>query len=183
MSDANPTTEILPKWKRGDEITADRLNSLVNYVVQASRGINPPKQRGGRGDAVPSVARFKITAVHLDYLECHTWDGINEGEVPIYVARPVRLRASETSRTFSGGTVTYSQPANPETATGLTRTATIGGTDEAQTVVPEYVVGDEIYAVQNMGGGTGVTISSNGEKIPVLWLDMNIDGRAWAKSA
>ena len=174
------TTPVPGRWVKGQPITADRLNEVVAYVAQALRGVGVPRQINPNAAAAsPEVRRFKVSAIKPDYLECNTWDGVNTGTATVYVARPPRLRASEESRTFSGGTVTYSAVS----ATGATRTATVSGDDEPQVVVPEYVVGDEIFAVRNVTGKTGVVRTVNGDEIPVDWLDMNVDGRAWAKSA
>lgn len=80
----------------------------------------------------------------------------------VTVSKPPLLRNSVSSR--DGIDFTY-------TGTDQ-RTADDGATTEDQVVVPGYLVGDTIYAVSVPRGADGIS-----------WLDLNVDARAWAKSA
>jgi hypothetical protein len=62
----------------------------------------------------------------------------------------------------------------------VTRTADDGATTETQVIVPAYVVDDVIYAMRGIEGGTNVIDDQNES---VEWIDLNLDGRAWAKEA
>ena len=143
------------------------------------RGVKSPHQVNP--DSVsnaPEIRRFKIAEIKPDYMQCTQWDGVKDGPVT-YVAKPFLLRASVKSRSFSGGIIAFSAV----TSNGGQRLATLGAVAETQVIVPEYVVGDEIIAVRNVKGKTGVTRPEAGEVKEVIWLDMNTDARAWAKKS
>jgi|JI9StandDraft_2_1071091.scaffolds.fasta_scaffold279821_2 hypothetical protein len=166
-------------WRRGQSLTAKRLDEPGAALRQILRGVASPRQIDPAGASLASeVRRFKITEVAHDYLQCVTWDGVTEGAVT-YVAKPFLLRASALEREFSGGTLEFSNI----TTSGGERTATLGATVENQVVVPEYFAGDEITAIRNVKGKTGVTREEAGETKDIEWLDLNLDARAWAKEA
>lgn len=110
--------------------------------------------------------QFKIVSIGADHLVCHAYDGTTEGAVIFFIAKPWLLRRSLTA--WNGMTFTYSSD--------QARTATLGASTESQVVVPAYVAGDVIYALGNVIGGNSVVTAS-----PVNWVDVNADGRAWAK--
>jgi hypothetical protein len=61
------------------------------------------------------------------------------------------------------------------------RTATNADDDEeAQIIVPAYEVDDIIIGFTGIRGGTNI---SDDNDDPVIWMDLNIDGRMWAKDA
>ena len=63
----------------------------------------------------------------------------------------------------------------------IQRTASATGEDdETQVIVPAYVIGDIIVAMQNIVGGNGVK-DRDGKAL--RWMDLNVDARAWAKQA
>lgn len=173
MSDAIP----LPRrWGKKEPLAARKLNEPVDAVRRLVTGVPPIQQRAAAAAAtVPEVRQFKIGEILPDYLVCLPWDGTTLGAAVTYVARPPTLRASATSRNG----VTFSA-VNDD---GTQRTATAGADSETQVIIPSYLVGDVIYAVRNVRGGLGVSRSAGGEEKPVAWLDMNVDGRQWAKEA
>ena len=63
----------------------------------------------------------------------------------------------------------------------VTRDARLQGAvrSEPQLVIPSYVRDDEITAARNIVGGSGVEVGG----AEIVWLDLNVDGRAWAKKA
>lgn len=169
------------RWRRGERVTAAKLEQPGALVRELVQGIAAPQQRPRplKG-TVPEVRRLVVAAIAPDYLTCYAFDGLTTGDAPLYVARPPRLRGSEAARTFAGGTVSYSGV----NATGTARTATLpDDSTESQVIVPEYVVGDELFAVRNLAGGTGVTRTAGGASHAVEWLDLNVDARAWAVAA
>ena len=64
--------------------------------------------------------------------------------------------------------------------TGQERGASKGNVEETQAVVPAYVVGDEIYAVKLLPQQTGIKVKDGTNSYETVWLDLNLDGRAWA---
>lgn len=159
------TAPKLDRWKRGDPLEAKHLDQprkAIEVLLQGVQGIV-----GTKGVGSTIVARFKIATISGDYLACYRIDGTGAvSTATINIARPKLLRNSMTSR----GSATYSYSGTDE------REATVGGDTEDQVVVPAYLADDEIYAVRAPRGGTGVSDAP-------LWLDMNVDARAWAKAA
>lgn len=115
------------------------------------------------------VSQYRVKSVQGDYCTCRTWDGTTEGSTDVYVAKPYKLRNSITSATIDGVSVSYSYTST------VARTATISSTDEDQVIVPRYLSNDLIYAVTS--NYTGVSVSGT----PLTLIDINADGRAWAK--
>lgn len=123
------------------------------------------------GSGVPT-ARFKVQSVHTDYLTCRTYDGTTTGTEDINVAMPWDLRRTPFhGLTVNGITYTYSSD--------IQRSATNGTTTETHVITPPYFTNCEIWAFRAVGGGTSVTVSSDG----LVWQDMNVSGRAWAVKA
>jgi len=123
----------------------------------------------GGGASGSKAKQFKIKSVSSsDYLMCHSYDGVTEGQEDVYVAKPWFLRGNLTWNGKSRLGVSYS-------ATGpQVRIATKGTVSETQIVIPHYAVDDIIYAAN---AETGVS-TADGKAI--TWIDLNIDGRMWA---
>jgi hypothetical protein len=164
----------LRRWSRGDPLKADRLNEMVEAVNHGRQVAPPPKQVIPAPTGRPQ--QFVITGVDGDYVTAHTLRDGHEGAQTIYIAKPYLLRRTPfDGLSRSGITYTYSSH--------VTRQADDGSSTEDQVVVPGYVAGDVIYAVRPIGG-TGVTRpDGSGGTYDVTWLDLNCDGRAWAKAA
>ena len=56
----------------------------------------------------------------------------------------------------------------------------MAGDDETQVVVPAYALDDLVLGGKDIAGGTGTRDFKNN---PIIWMDLNIDARAWAKEA
>jgi hypothetical protein len=121
-------------------------------------------------DIGSTVQQFRFKSINSDYLTCRTYDAITgEGGIDIYIAKPFKLR-NPASEVIDGVTVSYSS------YSGQTRLASDGvNPDETQVINPRYLVDDLIYAVTV--DHTGVTVSS----VELVLIDINTDGRAWAK--
>ena len=141
----------------------DKRVAVLAFIQQTSNALLVARPRPWAEAMV-----HEIVAIQGDYLECRrVWRGTDRGIEPVYVARPARLRTSETSR--DGVTYVYTD--------NQTRTASKSGeTDETQIVTPGYLVGDFIEVTVSRGV-TGVTIVDEQRGRPI---DNNVDGRAWA---
>ena len=121
--------------------------------------------------------QFKVTAISNDTITCRAWDGTNNGETDIVVAKPYRLRKTPwdgvtVSYDFNG--TIYSIAYSYLTTSGFrTAQVTVGTTQttESQAIIPIYKVGEIIYATEPDGGTDLASVS---------WLDLNVDARAWA---
>ena len=192
----------LKKWRPGSEITAKRLDSLRGSILKDIRGTSGLNGLGtqvtytgshitiGNNDnrflATPIFQRFRVVAFNDDYLECHTWipnlddnDG-EEGTERVFIAKPYLLRQTP----FDGESIVYpSKTISYTYANQGERTATSGGDEEDQVLIPEYFVDDEIIAIRHIIGSTGVIADT--ETPPATtgmeWEDMNTAGRFWAR--
>lgn len=118
------------------------------------------------------IRQFKVVSVGLDYLTCHTWDGITEGGASIIVLRPYLLRSTPFDGLVREGvSYHYLSP--------TLREATYNGTTETQVISPTYLVGDLIYGVGLVRGGIDGGSGWN-SSLQRNWLDLNVDARAWA---
>lgn len=194
--------ETLHTWKRGDQISSVRLNQIRDAVLKSIRGgvgldglgINVTfsgdrltiQDNSKRFVQSVLVRRLRVKEVKDDYLRCFSWtpntddnDG-EEGDKDIFVAKPYLLRKTP----FDGESIVYpSKTISYTYASQGERTATSGADSETQVLIPEYFVDDEILAIRNIIGSTGVVAS---EETPagttdIGWEDMNTAGRFWAK--
>jgi hypothetical protein len=162
------------RWKRGDKLTASRLNEPIDRVIAASGAGLPADVRAGQNAGV-TFQQFAVQSVEGDYLVCHaiTLDADGEqaeGTQDIYVAKPWLLRTSITERTTSDGVIMYTYASHVE------RTAILDAETETQRITPDYAVGDLILAVRGIVGGTQVQVDG----VPLQYMD--ITPRAWAKT-
>ncbi len=124
--------------------------------------------------------RALITAVHGDYYDC-TIDG-----EPVQVAKPWRLRRNpfngnsvsfvdEQARAYSVG-YTYDGASDDDPSVRRTVQITSSGTDtfsETQVVIPRIKTSFDYIDVMTSENGTGVS--------GIDMIDLNTDGRAWAR--
>lgn len=175
---ALPVQIKLPEdWQRGQRITALRLQQPVDAIRALVGIVRPPQQVRERSAAVPPVvALFRIESVAADHLVCRRWDDLaGAGAEDVLVAKSYLLRRTPfDGKTRDGITYTYT--------TDIEREATEGADSETQVVVPLYVAGDVIAAASPVSGHfLQPTVAGLPTTVP--WLDLNLDGRAWAKKA
>ncbi|MDL5054141.1 hypothetical protein QQ056_11370 [Oscillatoria laete-virens NRMC-F 0139] len=112
------------------------------------------------------IIRMRVVSVHNNHLLCTRWIGVGWSSIQEKVAKPFLLRASITTR--NGINYTFTDP--------FTRNATQASNTETQVIVPSYVANhDEIFAVSISHTG----VIDSGRELTLM--DLNIDGRAWAK--
>ena len=129
----------------------------------------------GSGGGTPiSVSMYRIKSFQGDYMTCRSWNGSSEGATDIYIAKPVKLRNSATAATIDGGAVTYSYDSS--TLQRVAASATYGS--EIHYIVPRYNVNDVIHAVDS---ATGVSFTVSSVVTVVSKIDLNVDGRVWAR--
>ncbi len=161
---------LLTPWTAGEPLDHRKLNQSVKALQALTKGVRPPSQivpKAGEA-AVVSIQQFKIESIAGDYLVCNPWNGIEATASQFLIAKPPELRRSRVS--WNGLTFTY--------VDDQSRVADDGSETEDQVVVPLYVVGDVIYGLKGITGGTGVELEDGSA---VDWLDQNVAGRAWAK--
>ena len=154
--------------------TADVKISDQNAVITL------PVMSAGTGTEGASISQFKIVSDGGDYWNCKTWDGTTLGTDITKVAKPYKLRAGTgkiASEAIRGITYTYTYTA--VTVSGVTGyyTRAVSGSDgsaETDYMIPDPLANDIIYAA-SFATTTPSTLSD------VEWIDLNVDGRAWAK--
>ena len=177
--------ETIDRWRKKEAITAEKLNRQVEATNYLLGGAALPSQvrRGGRGRAGMQIQLFEVIELGLDHVKCYSLDGAanTTSDIVTRVALPYLLRKS----LFDGETrngITYEYD---ETDIYTKRVATDSESNtETQVIVPSYVEFDLIFAASSVAGGTYAWYEDdNGVDQPITWLDLNLDGRAWAKEA
>lgn len=152
-------------------------NSSTVKVKKGTKGYSwHVRQRKGTASAPVVPKRYKLVTVKGDYLICTLWAGGDQ----LFIAKPPKLRMSVTTETLDGIVTAYSVGAFAGTQYQFTRriaTPSTGGA-EIQVIVPRYLVGDEIWAIDV--GDTGELPPIPGSDDTSL-LDLNIDARAWTR--
>ena len=176
MPDARNTESraiSLPKFSPREPITADNLQTLSRAIRANSRGVNSHRRVLPDLGWANATYQFIITANdNANYLTCQLWDS-EKGEadgVDVRVSKPYLNQAATLNGYTDANGVSY-------TFTGidaLTALDTGSSVSEDWVITLPYVVGDLIYAVGNVRGGI-----DNAED-DVDFIDLNIDGRAWA---
>lgn len=141
---------------------------------QTTRGICsiPTAKPGPRATPGVTVKQYRFRSMQGDYIVCRTFDNNAEGTTDVLIAKPFKLRFSITGVVIDGSNISY---ASYSTANQI-RTATSVAGSEIQVIVPRYVVSDLIYGITV--DHTGVVVGQVGE---LKVMDLNADGRAWAK--
>jgi hypothetical protein len=175
LGGGNPLVPWLNRLKRA--IKKRTLLSGLGYKVKYSESgtvLEILPGSGGRPSPISPIKRFRLIALRGDYSLCRTWDGINLGSDYVFVARPPKLRRSISAETIGGNVIsyTYSGPTS--------RIAAFSTFSENQIVIPWHLGLDEIYAAKPDGGTGVVTVAPETVDEPVEWIDLNVDGRAWA---
>ena len=152
-------------------LTEGQISRINKAVVDFETNLTP-KDRHKRGLNVTGsiVRQFRVKSVGNDHITCRTWDGTTEGDTDVKVAKPYLLRRTPfDGETRDGITCTYSSACE--------RQASDGVDTEDQVIVDSYIADDIIYAIRVIVGGTDTTVSDE----DIMWLDLNVDGRYWAK--
>jgi len=176
--------ERVPPFRPGTPLSA--LRQPLNRLVETANSTVPAPGPAATGQRLPTqlhrIVQMRVLQVGGDWLLCEEWDGVTAG-ARHYVAKPYKLRRTPfESRRINGLEYSYTT----DTERVADGDPWDGSNQETQVVVPAWAVadgasgygGDLIYAVDDPAGGTAVT---DPDSNPVTWLDLNLDGRAWAK--
>lgn len=123
------------------------------------------------------MKQFKIKKEEDDHLECVFFNGEDEGENEINIAKPFALRKTPfADKTVFGYTYTYDL--NPRTDERLAT-----GKDDFvgfQYLFPLYNIDTVIWAIHGIVGGfDGAEELEDVDGKPIIWVDANLDGRNW----
>jgi hypothetical protein len=123
-------------------------------------------QAGGSGQS------FLLKTVSDDYVEGVTWDGENEGEDLIKIAKPWMLRCSLASSSYMNETHNYTYAAGPD-GLNLIRTDDDGTKSEQQMVTPAWRV-DEVIKATSMAADIKV------DAVRLSWV-LDTSHRQWSR--
>ncbi len=192
---------LFDQWSHENQTNALKINDSSGMKVsRTTRGfiLQPKRVPGGSPATSITVKRLSFKQSLGDYFLATE---LSTGTV-YQVAKPYKLRNSIGFEIIYGSRINFSYPHNPaggglsaDTLAYLYRKAVLS-TDNTRTenqgIVPQYLpattapvhAADVLYAVQ-MSSGTGVVsdpldvLSNPGT--PIVWLDLNVDGRAWTR--
>lgn len=174
------------------------FNRLIDYVREISptggRNIRLTRTLNGTLTAAEAttkgtdgeVRQYLLKSIENDFYTCRSWNGTTEGESDIFIARPFGHRYSN----FHGRTIAYNSDGDSFSATydytsATKRTKTVAGVAETQVLVPYFKNDfDLIYAVrvkEPITVGAAYTPLTDPNDVPIRLLDLNVEGRAWAK--
>lgn len=176
------------------------LNKVIDFTreiaVTSVRNIQKTRTLNGTllvseaiaQDTGAKIQQLLLKSIENDFYTCRSWDGETEGDTDIFVARPFGHRYTN----FHGQSIAWSSDGDSFTATydyisATKRTKTINGTAETQVLIPYFKSDfDLIYAITvkepiTIRSGTGYTRLLDPNDRPIKLLDLNVEGRAWAK--
>ncbi len=156
---------------------AAKLSEMASAVNRNSALLDPPSKVDRL--LIPVVRMFKLKGSTLedwDYVHGNTWDGTTRGSDDIRILKPWFLRG-----TFWNDRVSARVGIRYEQFDDAKRTASKSGEDdETQWIIPSYEINDVIFAISNVYGGFETQTVDPASK-DALWMDLNVDGRMWAK--
>lgn len=177
------TSEQLKEYQVGDVLSASRLNRPIKAINRllgnVPRGQQVIRTSAPSAPAGTTITQFRFKQLVTDAFFARTWNGEEEGEESIEIALPYQLRKTPFDGMLIDG-IRYAY------GTAVSRrTANLGFQRfENQVIIPRYRRDDLIYAVRGAIGGTSVTRSNPEDPeepdVTIPWLDLNVDGRAWA---
>lgn len=150
------------------------FNMLGDAIRRNTAGLNSIRQSSPLIAQTLPIQLIITNNADGDFITCATWDGSNQGTEDILVAKPYLLQQS----TLDGQTDTNGIAYVFTGIDALTATQSSTSTVENWEVTMDYNVGDLIYAIGNIEGGID-DADSDGNQLQ--WIDLNIDGRGWAK--
>lgn len=170
MGKKNNYTGLTP-WVKGDKLQAAHWQEIVT-LLNRLQGILPGFVFNNPGINPLSARMFKVVELAEDIIICHTWDGAEEGEDDIAVARPYLLRKTPFDGQSRGDFSFVYEREDKRVSTNLEDET------EDQILVDSYDEGEVIFALNGIQGGTDLL--DDNEEV-VQWVDMNFDGRYWAQ--
>ena len=171
-SNSEARKDVIPFVRVGNPLSAKQWNQLAKAIRDPLRGINGSSQTD-YGEFPLAISQFVIIADdHGDFLTCCAWDSVSQtaGNDLVPVGKPYLLMQSTLDGKTDSNGIAYTFT----DIDALTAVQSSTSTTENWEITQDYNIGDLIYAVGNPEGGieAGNTFQ---------WIDLNVDGRGWAK--
>ena len=142
-----------------------QIGELAAQVDRINRALSKLPGREPRGVRPP--VRCRVISEHNDYLVCQSWNGVVQGTIDLYVAKPRELRHDVDL--YDGITTLSTDDVNQIEVSD-------GTTTETWMVTLPYKLGTgEVLAEHR---ASGVFIGDD----ELLLVDTNRAGRSWAQS-
>jgi hypothetical protein len=164
---------------------ANRLVEGVGYRLSRTwRGTSLEIATGGGSGS--SLKAYQIVSIENDFYSCLAWTGSATTGDEVYIARPFEHMVSN----WNGRSIAYDSDGDAFTATysytsTTKRTKTVGAVAETQVLVPYFKTGLHIIYAMKVSGlitaGAAFTPVTDPNDAPITLIDLNLDGRAWAK--
>lgn len=203
MSDHDNKIDIknMEDWEVGQPLEARKLQQPVD-ILKRIGSISPGNQDNTQKKPF-EIRRFEVVRLEEDIIICtsniaadkdENEDTLTPAEIPVAMPYLMRKTPFETSGRNNGQftfTYTFTEDDPDSTTTPpaqITRFDKRTSTDtendddeEIQVIVGSYLEGDIIFACTGIIRETGLFID-DAEEFPLVWQDMNFDGRFWALS-
>lgn len=176
LSEERHSVASLQRWVAGEPVSATKLNVVTDTLSAFVTGVRPPRQLNtGRAETLAvtanSARQYSLVADAGDWLLVREITGSRIFGPVVFLAKPYLLRITPfDGQTRAGISYVYEEV--------YQRVATRGLVSETQVVVPQFVEGDLIYGVNFVANGTNLIAANS---LHVTGLDLNVDGRAWAR--
>lgn len=193
----------LREWSEGQDLSAKHLSEPPIAINKMLERVRPP-----RGITVPPVNTLPMEVFRVDNanlgLGSHSADVIRckrmgeSGELigdPIYVAKPYLLRRQPFDLNGPDGEPLTRKGVDYFYFSASRRNATGPAGTISEVITPSYssesgssTTGQDQIVAMFMPNGVpgennGTTITYPNAQDTIVWLDINVDGRAWAKEA
>jgi hypothetical protein len=164
--DARILRQLRTKLARTSGTGVSNFPDALSIISSARRVLAPPPGGGS------TISQFRVFSVQEDHLVCRTWDGSTEGVDDINIAKPYLLRRTPFDGQLVNGK-TYTYTSNTE------RNVDDGANNEDQLIIPRYTDPSQptIYAATSLALPIDVEVGG----LKLIWVDINADGRAWAR--
>ena len=180
-------------WRPGDPLAAEKLNQPGQVLNDIGTPAPPGQVLNETGDF--EIRLFKVVRLEKDVIIANFTDGNTDQDDEVKVAMPYLLRMTPFDSVGTTPvpalrdgkfeyTFTFTDDAGSARYDKRTSIDTLNDDDEEiQVITNKYDTGDLFFAARGISGGTGVFHDPETKEKPVIWQDMNYDGRAWAKSS
>lgn len=167
------------------------LPGLGYKLRESELGVSLEILSAGGGRVAANIVRCRLLSVRANSLKCRRLDT----SADVYAAKPFKLRNNITQATIDGLTISYTYDSTMGSVTRFQqRTASAAGyASQIQRVVPRYLTSastgsglatDELWLLE-LSSALWSELSDpdnpSSAAVDVKWVDLNADGRAWAK--
>lgn len=176
-----PVVTGVPIFVPGHPVSAGALTRVAQLAAGQIPGVAGPRllAPAERAEIDPVIRPMTVLGEDADFILATEAVGAEvvsrglEGANTVRVAKPHLLRKTPWHGTARAGLTLSWTAVNERTSMDAQ------GRYEKQKIVPAYEVGDVIYASKAVKGGVEIT-PTGGEPTKTDWIDLNLDGRAWA---